>query len=273
MSRKYVTVILSSSGLTSTSTDFSIFTDSDNYATPIVQNRTRTELTATTTPFNLLVPDDATKVMVLDTNNNIQTYGDIGLNNLCTTCDLGFDYYPSSTVGRLYAGALTASCQTDLSDYIIHWYDSSNNLKYVSGSGTSFNYNYQHPLIGTSALFVPAGTYLPIIDKVNIGGIDFSQSGNTAYSNNPVPALLTCFQSVTVDVDGFRCNNGDGSSDLSQYEHRVNFTSIGNGTPPTALLSTFILSANTNYFAWKFRGSNVPDKLKLTYINSKKQKK
>jgi hypothetical protein len=138
----------------------------------------------------------------------------------------------------------------------------------VSGSGTSFNYNYRHPLTGTSGLFVAAGTYLPIIDKVNIGGIAFSQSGNTAYSNNPVPSLLTCFQSVAVDVDGFRCNNGDGSSDLSQYEHRVNFTSDGNGAPPQELSSTFILSANTNYFAWKFRGSNVPDKLKLTYKGS-----
>lgn len=269
MARKYVTVILSSSGLTQTSTNFSIFTDSNNYGSPIAKNITNDELTATTTPFNILVPQDATKVMVLDTNNNIKTYADINNNNLCDTCQLGFDYYPTSTVGRLFAGNLTGSCQSNLNEYRVFWYgpNSSTNVKYISGSGTSFNYNFTHPLSGATGLFTLAGDYFPVIDKVKIGGVSFSQSGNTLYSNDPVPALLTCFETVSVNVDAFKCDNGD-SSDLSQYEHRVLFTAVGNGEAPTSLNSTFLLSANTKYFAWKFKGESVPDKLKLTFYGS-----
>lgn len=269
MARKYVTVILSSSGLTSTSTDFSIYTDSNNYGYPVVKNITNTELTATTTPFNLLVPSDATKIMVLDTNNGTKTYADIDTNNLCDTCQLGFDYYPTSTVGRLYAGKLTGTCQTEFNDYKVYWYgpNSTTDVAYASGSGSSFSYTFTHPLTGATGLFALAGTYFPIIDKVKIGGVSFSQSGDTLYSNDPVPALLTCFETVTVEVDAFRCDNGD-SSDLPQYEHRVLFTAVGNGELPSPLSSTFVLSANTNYFGWKFKGESVPDKVKLTYYGS-----
>lgn len=269
MSRKYVTVILSSTGLTSTSTNFSIYTDSNNYGYPVARDITNTELTATTTPFNILVPQNATKIMVLDVNNGTKTYADIDTNNLCDTCDLGFDYYPTSTVGRLYAGNLTGTCQSDFGEYRINWYgpNSSTNVAYASGSGTSFNYNFRHPLTGATGLFALAGTYFPVIDKVKIGGVAFSQTGNTLYSNDPVPALLTCFESVTVEVDAFTCSNGD-SSDLPQYEHRVLFTAVGNGESPRPLNSTFLLSAGTKYFAWKFKGESVPDKLKLTYYGS-----
>ena len=269
MARKYVTVILSSTGLTQTSTDFSIYTDSNNYGYPVVRNITNTELTATTTPFNLLVPSDATKIMVLDTNNGTKTYADIDTNNLCDTCQLGFDYYPTSTVGRLYAGNLTGTCQSSFGDYKINWYgpNSTTDVAYTSGSGSTFNYKFTHPLTGATGLFALAGTYFPVIDKVKIGGIAFSQSGDTLYSNDPIPALLTCFETVTVEVDAFRCDNGD-SSDLPQYEHRVKFTAVGNGELPSPLSSTFLLSAGTNYFGWKFKGESVPDKLKLTYYGS-----
>jgi hypothetical protein len=266
MARKYVTVILTTFGLTPTSTNFNIYTDGDNYAYPIAQNISNTELTSTTTPFNILVPPSATKVMILDVNNNKKIYAVIDTNNLCNTCNLGFDYYPTSTVGRLYAGNLTGSCQTDINDYRIYWYgpNSNTNISFASGSGTSFNYRYTHPLIGASGLFVKAGTYFPVIDKVKLGGVAFSQSGNTLYSNNPVPALLTCFNTVSVEVDAFKCDNG-GSSNLQQYEHRVLFTAVGSGESPGPLNSTFLLSAGTQYFAWKFKGEAVPDKIKLTY--------
>ena len=269
MSRKYVTVILSSSGLTSTSTDFSIYTNDNKYAYPIANNITNFQLTATTTPFNLLVPQAATKVMILDKNNGKKTYADITTNNLCDTCDFGFDYYPTATVGRLYAGKLTGTCQSNFGNYKINWYgpNSSTNVAYTSGSGTSFNYSFTHPLTGATGLFALAGTYFPVIDKVKIGDVSFSQSGNTLYSNNPVPALLTCFESVSINVDAFKCDNGD-SSNLPQYEHRVKFTAVGSGDSPRPLNSTFLLSAGTKYFAWKFQGESVPDKLKLTYYGS-----
>lgn len=269
MPRKYVTLILSSTGLTPTSTDFSIYANNNNYVYPIANNITNHQLTATTTPFNILVDSTATRMMVLDKNNGKKTYADITTNNLCDTCNLGFDYYPTATVGRLYAGNLTGSCQSSFGDYRINWYgpNSSTNIAYASGSGSSFNYNFTHPLTGPTGLFALAGTYFPVIDKVKIGGVAFSQSGDTLYSNDPVPALLTCFESVTVQVDAFKCDNGD-SSNLPQYEHRVKFTAVGNGDLPRPLNSTFLLSAGTKYFPWKFQGETIPDKLKLTYYGS-----
>ena len=37
-----------------------------------------------------------------------------------------------------------------------------------------------------------------------------------------------CFESVVVNIDAFKCDNG-GTSNLPQYEHRVNFTANGTG--------------------------------------------
>ena len=45
MARKYVTVTLSSTGLTSTSTNFNIFNDTNNFGYPTVSNVTNFELT------------------------------------------------------------------------------------------------------------------------------------------------------------------------------------------------------------------------------------
>ena len=270
MTRKYVTLILSSSGLTSTSTNFSIYTDYNNYGYPLYKNITNIQLTATTTPFNLLVPEGSTKLMILDTNNGLKTYADITEVNFCLTCNFDFNVYPLTTVGRLIAGDLTGTCQTNISDYRIFWYGpgvNSTDLAYISGKGSEFVYDFRHPLTGTSAVFALAGVYTPVIDKIKINGINYSQSGNTLYSNNPVPALLECFETVVVEIDAFKCDNG-GTSDLPQYEHRVNFTANGTGASPRELTGTFSLSANTQFIGFQFAGFSVPDEIKVTFRGS-----
>ena len=40
------------------------------------------------------------------------------------------------------------------------------------------------------------------------------------------------------------------------------------GVPPDSLSASFLLSANTNYLAWRFRGFDVPDRLKFTFYGS-----
>lgn len=270
MTYKYVTLILSSSGLTSTSTDFSIYTDDNNYGYPLYKNITNIQLTATTTPFNLLVPEGSTKLMILDTNNGLKTYADITNYNFCLMCKFDFNVYPLTTVGRLIAGDLTGTCQTNISDYRIFWYGpgaGSTDVAYISGKGSEFVYDFRHPLTGTSAVFALAGAYTPVIDKIKIDGINYSQSGNTLYSNDPVPALLECFETVVVEIDAFKCDNG-GTSDLPQYEHRVNFTANGTGAAPKALTGTFSLSANTNFIGFQFAGFSVPDEIKVTFRGS-----
>ena len=270
MTLKYVTLILSSTGLKPNSTDFSIYTDDNNYGYPLYTNITNVQLTATTTPFNLLVPEGSNRLMILDTNNGLKTYADITNYNFCLMCNFDFTVYPLTTVGRLIAGDLTGTCQTNISDYRIFWYGpgiGSTDVAYISGKGSEFVYDFRHPLTGTSAVFALAGAYTPVIDKIKIDGINYSQSGNTLYSNNPVPALLECFETVVVEIDAFKCDNG-GTSDLSQYEHRVNFTANGTGAAPKDLAGTFSLSANTNFIGFQFAGFGVPDEIKVTFRGS-----
>ena len=270
-SRKYVTITLSTVGLNPTSNNFDIYTDSNNFGYPIAQGITRNELINTTTPFNILVPDDTTKIRVLDATTNCKCLINvISEDNLCQSCDFDFTTYPLTTVGRLIAGDLTGACQSNITDYRIYWYGpgaGSTNVAYKSGKGTAFSYDFTHPLTGTYALMADAGAYKPVIDKIIINGKTFSQTGDTAYSNNPIPALLECFETVIVQIDAFTCDNG-GTSNLPQYQHRVNFTANGNGALPKELSGTFSLSANTQFIGFQFAGFSVPDEIKVTFKGS-----
>ncbi len=268
---KYVTIILSAAGLDPSSDNFDIYTDSNNFGYPIAQGITRNELISTTTPFNILVPSNTTKIRVLDATTNCKCLIDvISEDNLCQSCNFDFTTYPLNTVGRLIAGDLTGTCESVITDYRIFWYGpglNSTNVAYISGKGSEFAYSFTHPLTGTSALMADAGAYKPVIDKVKINGKLFSQSGDTAYSNDPIPALLECFETVIVEIDAFKCDNG-GTSTLPQYEHRVNFTAAGNGATPRELTGTFLLSADTQFFGFQFAGFSVPDEIKITFKGS-----
>jgi hypothetical protein len=202
-------------------------------------------------------------------STNACGYIDISDNDLCNTCDLGFDSFTSNTIGNIVVGNLTGSCQNPITDYRILWFGPSEsmsvvstNVARISGKGSAFTYNYQHPLTGINSLPMEQGYYRPVIDKIRINGVDFSYTGGTGY----VPADLECFNSLPVYVSGYTCENGKET--IGNYTHRVNFNATGNGVPPKALTSTFILSATTNFFAWKFKGEYVPDQLKLTFYGS-----
>jgi hypothetical protein len=268
---KYVTITLSTTGLNPASDNFAIYTDSNNFGYPIAQGITRSQLTATTTPFNILVPKSTTKIRVLDATTNCKCLINvISEDNLCESCDFDFTTYPLTTVGRLIAGSLTGACDSNITDYRIYWYgpgSGSTNVAYISGKGTAFVYDFTHPLTGTTALFADAGAYKPVIDRVKINGKMFAQSGATAYSNNPIPAFLQCFETVVVNIDAFTCDNG-GTSNLPQYEHRVNFTANGTGATPKELTGTFSLSANTNFIGFQFAGFSVSDQIKVTFKGS-----
>ena len=212
------------------------------------------------------IPNGTTELQIYVPGTNVCGYIDISDNDLCNTCDLGFNSYTSTTIGNIVVGNLTGSCDNPITDYIINWYGPSEttsprstNIAAVSGFGNEFpDYNYNHPLTGTSALPMERGYYIPVIDKVRINGVDFSITGGTGY----VLANLDCFDGVPVYVSGYTCDNG---TEIGDYSHRVRFTTDGGSKPPQALASSFILSATTNFFAWKFKGEYVPDQLKLTF--------
>lgn len=259
---------LSYTGTTPLGGVLNLYSDTDSFSTAFQTNINLSAITGNECPYYISnVPNGTTQIRIFD--NLTGCYCDIPIqsNNLCTNCDLDFNLYSGSTIGRLFAGNLTGSCEANITDYRIYWYETGNTVTpaYISGYGTGFTpYSFTHPLTGTSAIFAQSGTYVPVIDKIKISGLTFSQTGGTGN----IPAELSCFSSSTVTVNPFTCDNGDGSSDDSNYEHRVNFLSAAAGVTPTTLDSTFLLTGSTNYFAWKFKGFDVEDRLRLIYYGS-----
>jgi hypothetical protein len=244
---------------------FNIYSNVDNYTTPFQVSIPL--LTLTTCPYIMgNVPDNTTSIKIIDTGNKCCATIDLLSNDLCTTCELGFDDYETNTVGVIVAGELTGSCQNTISDYRILWYgpDNSNQLAFTSGFGTDPDFlprDFTHPLTGINSPMQPSGTYVPVIDKIKLNGLDFSQTGGTGY----VQAELECFNATTVNLQPFTCDNG---TEVGNYTHRVNFAGASAGVSPLTLQSTFNLDITTDYFAWKFKGETIPDSLKITFYGS-----
>jgi hypothetical protein len=179
--------------------------------------------------------------------------------DFCNTCDLDFTLLSASTVSQIVAGNLTGSCE-NITDYVIYWYgpNSTTEVGYVSGFGNEFDYQFTHPLTGTSAIFAQGGTYIPVIDKVIISGYTFSQTGGTGYIAN-----LNCFDPIS--VESLKCDNGNQPS--SAYTHFFQYSGATSGVLPQPLSVSFELSANTAFFAMTFQGFSISDRIDIT-LNS-----
>ena len=245
---------------------FNIYSNVDNYTSPFQTNVTYSQLFGPLCPYVMgNVPDGTTTIRIIDTLSKCCATIDLLSNDLCTTCDLEFDSYQSNNIGRIVAGDLIGSCDDEITEYKIFWYgpDSTTNVAFTSGYGSSFSpYDLTHPLIGVNSPMVQAGEYIPVIDKVNLNGLNYSQTGGTGY----IQANLECFNATTVNVSPFNCNNGTVVS--GDYTHQVNFDGAAAGTTPLTLNSTFELEPTTNYFSWKFKAEGITDSLKITYYGS-----
>ena len=246
---------------------FNIYSDVDQFFNAFQTDVTYSELFGGNCPYIMgNVPDGTTSIKIIDTLTNCCVTIDINSNDLCTTCELGFEDYETNTVGLIVAGDLTGSCENVISDYRILWYgpNDPNELAFISGFGSDPDFlprDYTHPLTGIYSPMQPAGTYVPVIDKIKLNGLDFSQTGGPGY----IQAELECFNATTVNVQPFTCDNGTVVGD---YTHQVQFTGQAESATPLTLQSTFDLDLTTNYFAWKFKGGLVPDSLKITFYGS-----
>lgn len=188
-------------------------------------------------------------------------------NNICQTCNLGLTNYSSTTITRLSCGVLTGSCQ-NITDYVIYWYgpNDTTTLKKRTGFGSVFSgeYDIPHPFLGTSAIPLDEGIYTPIIQKVIVSGLTFSNTGGTnniLFDGNCLPTTtiqpLTCFNQTNTKTQYWQ----------SGYNHNITFSSQSQGTPQP-VSSTYILSPTTKFIAWKFQGKQNPDTIKLSFSGS-----
>jgi hypothetical protein len=249
-------------GTTTLGPVLSAYTDADSYLNPFA-SVTPSQISSPNCPYVFTnIPDGTTNIRLIDPTTSCCITIPIQSSDLCNTCDLGFTIYSSVTNSQIVAGNLTGSCQANISDYVIHWTgpNGSANIAYTSGKGSTFAslYTFTHPLTGSSAIFSQQGTYVPVIDRVIISGITFSNTGGTGTYD----ATLDCFDAV--QVNPLTCNNGN--TPTSAYTHSYYFS--GTGASAVPLNVTFLLSANTKYFAYSFTGVSVPDSLKITYSGS-----
>jgi hypothetical protein len=243
---------------------FNIYLDSDYTSTPF-SSATLNELT--NCPYIIVVPTGTTSLGFKDTILDFCFETTIQNNNICSNCNLGLSNYSASTISKLYCGVLTGSCQ--FSDYLISWYgpNSTTTLSFQSGAGSFLTPGvYSHPF-STEPTSIPreSGVYTPVITKIKLSGLTFSNTGGTntvlfdgncLSTTNILP--LTCTVVTNPDTSNYV---------LSAYTNYLSFDSNTGGVPQ-AVSATYQISASTKYIVWNFIGDNFVDRIKLEFSGS-----
>ena len=191
-------------------------------------------------------------------------YAIINLNptplSICDECNLSFNTFSTSTVGRIVAGTLSSTCGA-ITDYTIGWYrNGSTTPSFVSGIGSTLSYNFSHPLVGNTSPMVLDGSWIGIIHDIIINGVTYSSVAGVL-GGSPLP-FTSCFD--TMVVAPFSCANGQNPP---PYSHQISFTTQGNNATPPPISATYALSSSTNYFAYQFKGFQIPDILSIKFIS------
>ena len=241
------------------------YSNTTSYLTPFQTNIQLSNITGSNCPYILTdIPDGTSSILIKDVNSVCCTIINVSANTICDLCELGFDIYSSSTISTIVAGNLTGSCDSNITDYLVFWYE-VNNLTtpvFTSGHGTEFTpYGFPHPLTGLGSVPVLTGEYVPVIRKIKLNGVNYSNQFETGF----VQASLNCFDNVTVQVESFTCSNGDQTGD---YDHLIRYSGASVDIAPPSVQSTFELSQTTNYFVWRFNGFDIPDSVKIVYYGS-----
>jgi hypothetical protein len=270
------------------SNGFSIYTNLDNFTTPIAQGIPYQNLFSPpigNCPYLLTnVPVGATQLLVIDNCTSNPTLPGVTVPTsqellidccyalidvpqeppppFCVSCSLDFDVFSSSFVGQIIAGNLTSTCGP-VTDYTIGWYKDGNysSPEFISGYGNAFvPYQLTHPLAGNTAPYVTAGDWEGIIHDIAINGVTYSSVSGSG-GGQPIP-FESCFG--TIVVAPLQCDNGTFPL---PYTHQKDFTAIGNGATPPVIAATYELDSSTNYFAYNFAGNNVFDELEIKFIS------
>jgi len=171
-------------------------------------------------------------------------------------------------MSRLYGGILTGTCEP-ITSYYINWYGPNNSttLALTTGFGPDFTneWNVPHPFTGVGAIPLSEGDYTPIIQKIVIGGITYSNTGGT---NTILTNLSNCLP--TTRIEPLTCSNRtntETSSTKNLYSHNVNFVSESGITPQPVKL-TYVISSTTKFMAIAFKGYANHDRLTLKFSGS-----
>jgi hypothetical protein len=183
-------------------TSFNIYTATTGGPFGIFQTGVPVASLTTNCPYFMVLEPGTTQIQFID-NFGCSVSGNVSSSTVCDNCELGFESLQDPNLpGKIFCGELTGTCEP-MTDYRIYWYgpDSTTNVAFTSGFGSAFlPYTYTHPFVPTPPTTysgitgVTGGTYLPVIDKVKISGITYSQTGFTS----AVTTCLECIDSIYV---------------------------------------------------------------------------
>lgn len=241
-----------------------LYGDHDFYSIPIT-SFTVNRVTGNNCPVSLYVPDTTTKIRFLEPISNCGIELDIDCGVICDSCDIGFDLYNINSVGLIEVGNLTGECQNNFTDYVIKWFGpgiGSNNVAFTSGNGSIFNYQYPHPLSGNTSIPVVEGVYTPVIDRLIMDNVTFSNDNLLGTVN---VNFENCIPPMTVNP--YRCDNQTNeelSYPYSNYSHNVFFEAIAKDSPPEVVFS-FTISDDINFIPIAFQGYENPDRITIYF--------
>ena len=246
-----------------------IYTNTDNYTTPLLTDVSISDMIGSQCPYTLSVPDGTTEIRIIHLPTSTRIC--LQVVDPCFSCNLGFDEYEQNSIGQLIVGNLTGSCDT-ITDYFINWYGPNDgsydpmnpgqNIAFTSGHGTEFpGYNYLHPMVGTQSPPMIPGHYIPVISKVKINDVIYSLTGGTGTTQSNLDCLYP-----TIIISAYTCSDTNITGD---YSTQINFTTTGEASiPPNSLSTVLKIGTNINYLAIYFNGFDIADTLKIQFSGS-----
>jgi hypothetical protein len=249
---------------TSPTGPFSIYLDSDYTSTPF-SSATLTQLTSC--PFIIVVPTGTTSLGFKDTVKDFCFETTIQNNDICSNCNLGLSNYSATTITKLSCGILTGTCQ-NINDYVINWYgpNDTTTLAFTSGAGSFLTLGMTpHPFLGINSRPQPEGVYTPVISKIKLSGITFSNTGGT----NNVLFSGSCLPTTTIQA--LTCSNQTNfTGNYTGYNHFIEYEFL-NAVTPVPITLTYKVSSTTKFFAWRFNGAGAPDRIQIKFSGSSYQ--
>lgn len=275
---------------------FAIYTDADNFTTPISTNNLSSLFfppPGGTCPYLVTgIPMTATQILVVDQCNTLPNsiasifspaniaagtividccYALIDIDpvciDLCDDCDLAFDVISLQTTGSIIAGNLTSTCGT-ITGYTIGWYLNGDYSapQFTSGFGTTFpgggqiQYQNIHPLTGNQSVPVVEGNWEGFIHDIVLNGTTYSSVSGSGNGIN-IP-FQNCFGVIVAKP--FSCLNGPFPL---PYTHQKTFNAAANGVPPSPTSLTYELDPTVKHFAYQFKGFSIYDTLEIKWIS------
>lgn len=176
--------------------------------------------------------------------------------NECLKANLAFQSGSSSSPGYLSVGLITGI--GTISSYVIEWHLGSptGSIIFKSGLNPNETVNAIHPFTNEP---VTSGNLYAVVKYIVIDGIKYSTYPNLGQYS---PDLKICFNYIP--VSGINCANGVTGDYSHSYVYVNNLTFETNA----ARTLKFYLNSDgtTNYFAWKFIGWTVADRITISYI-------